>query len=40
MGTRKGEEQDAAKEEEVPTIRYKISYKDLLHSMGNIAEIL
>ena len=27
-------------EQEVQTIRYKISYKDKLYSMGNIAYIL
>ena len=27
-------------DEEVQTIRYKISYKDILHNMGNIANIL
>lgn len=27
-------------EEEVQTIGYKISYKDLLYKMGNIANIL
>ena len=28
------------KEEEVQTIGYKISYKDILYNMGNIANIL
>ena len=27
-------------DEEVQTVRYKISYKDILYNMGNIANIL
>ena len=40
MGTVKGVGGDGVGDEEVQFIRQKVSYKDILSSMGNIANVL
>ena len=39
-GFKNGPHQKILKKKKVQTIRYKISYKDILYSTGNIANIL